>query len=149
MNKKEFMKGLEQALTDNMSLNDARVHLNYYNDYINSEINKGKSEEDVIKQLGNPRLIAKSLTSAGSANGNYYHIYEEQKKTDNKNVEKKGDINMDSMKSFLKVIIGVIIVVVVLAIIAKIAWFLLKIIVPIVLLGIVVGVAWKFISEKR
>ena len=48
--------------------------LTYYRQYFEDEIRNGKSEEDVIRELGSPRLIARSIIDAhgneGAASGN-------------------------------------------------------------------------------
>ena len=48
--------------------------LTYYRQYFEDEIRNGKSEEDVIQELGSPRLIARSIIDAhgneGAASGN-------------------------------------------------------------------------------
>ena len=48
--------------------------MTYYRQYFEDEIRNGKSEEDVIRELGSPRLIARSIIDAhgneGAASGN-------------------------------------------------------------------------------
>ena len=81
MSKKEFMNGLEQALLECMSMEQAKIHLKYYSDYIDSEIRSGKKEEEVISGLGNPRLIVKSITEVS---GDSFYEYTETQGEDNK-----------------------------------------------------------------
>ena len=71
MNKNEFLKGLEEALLENMDISQAAPHIKYYNDYIDSEIEKGKSEAEVIASLQSPRLIAKSIIDNRQSAGKY------------------------------------------------------------------------------
>ena len=64
MTKQEFLDGLSSALSVGGSqklIEDNRV---FYNDYITGEVAKGKTEEEVTADLGEPRLIANSILQA-------------------------------------------------------------------------------------
>ena len=66
MEKMEFLNVLRihiQGVDDIAFVNDT---MNYYENYIETEIRKGKSEEAVINKLGDPRLIAKSILASRS-----------------------------------------------------------------------------------
>ena len=66
MEKMEFLNVLRihiQGVDDIAFVNDT---MNYYENYIETEIRKGKSEEEVINKLGDPRLIAKSILAGRS-----------------------------------------------------------------------------------
>ena len=67
MNKQEFLDRLRSALNGRLSPSQVAENINYYEDYINTEIRKGKSEAEVLKLLGDPRLIARTIveTSGG------------------------------------------------------------------------------------
>ncbi len=43
----------------------------YYQDYIDTAIRKGRTEEDVLSELGDPRLIAKSIVASRDDTGRY------------------------------------------------------------------------------
>lgn len=61
MNKQEFIEQLRRSLS---SLNDytfVNDTISYYENYIESQIRMGKNEEEVMRELGDPRLIAKSI----------------------------------------------------------------------------------------
>ncbi len=40
-------------------------NLEYYEEYINTEIRKGRDEGEVLSELGDPRLIARTIVEAG------------------------------------------------------------------------------------
>ncbi len=46
------------------------AHVQYYRNYIEEEQRKGLSEEDILNELGDPRLIARTLLDAEGASGN-------------------------------------------------------------------------------
>lgn len=61
MSKQEFLDGLRRSLSGGMEAHEINEHINYYSDYIDSQIRMGVSEEEVMASLGEPRLIAKTL----------------------------------------------------------------------------------------
>ena len=61
MNKQEFVDRLRMALNGRVSPGLVMDNVNYYQDYINTEIRKGRTEEEVLESLGDPRLIARFL----------------------------------------------------------------------------------------
>lgn len=64
MNKIEFLQGLQSALSGNVPPETVRENLRYYSDYIRAEVQKGRSERDVMEELGDPRLIARTIMDA-------------------------------------------------------------------------------------
>ena len=48
MNKTEFLKELERSLDGEVSSGTVLDNLQYYNDYIRSELERGRSEEDMV-----------------------------------------------------------------------------------------------------
>ena len=61
MNKQEFVDRLRMALNGRVSPGLVMDNVNYYQDYINTEIRKGRTEEEVLESLGDPRLIARTI----------------------------------------------------------------------------------------
>lgn len=61
MDKQEFLEKLRLALNGRVSPAVVTENINYYEDYINMEVRKGRSEEEVLTQLGDPRLIARTI----------------------------------------------------------------------------------------
>ena len=49
------------------------IHIRYYEDYIQSQVRGGRSEQEVLQELGDPHLIAKTLidTDDGSTQEDY------------------------------------------------------------------------------
>ena len=64
MNKLEFVEQMRRSLSsidDYTYVNDT---IAYYENYIEAQIRMGKSEEQVMQELGDPRLIAKSICAS-------------------------------------------------------------------------------------
>lgn len=67
MSREEFLTELRKALQGRVSQQTVNDNLRYYEDYILAESHKGKTEVEVIAELGNPRLLAKSIIDAENA----------------------------------------------------------------------------------
>ena len=78
MSKNEFIQGLEAALSGNVPPETVRENLIYYRDYIRTELEKGRTEQDIMDELGDPRLIARTImdTTPGAEDGAFesYHF---------------------------------------------------------------------------
>ena len=64
MNKEEFLQGLRRALSSTGSESLIQENLSFYRSYIDGEMVKNRSEEEVLAELGDPRLIANSIREA-------------------------------------------------------------------------------------
>lgn len=58
------MNALQSSLTGRVNSSQIAENVSYYEDYIATQMRMGKSEEVVIAELGDPRLIAKSIIEA-------------------------------------------------------------------------------------
>ena len=67
MDRQEFIAELRRAMAGSFSAAEIEDAAGYYEDYITMQIKKGKSEQEVLKELGSPRLIAKSMRAAGGS----------------------------------------------------------------------------------
>lgn len=61
MDRTEFIEILRSQLTGQVQEGRAAAHVRYYEDYIQTQISSGRTEAEVIAELGDPRLIAKTL----------------------------------------------------------------------------------------
>lgn len=66
MTRQEFLDELRAALTGEVSAEAIMDAYRYYSDYIDEEVRKGKTEAEVIEELGKPVLIAKSIIAAST-----------------------------------------------------------------------------------
>lgn len=66
MNKQLFLDRLKVHLNGVLSPDQVADNVDYYQNYIETKISGGYSEEEVLSQLGDPRLIAKSIISANT-----------------------------------------------------------------------------------
>lgn len=72
MNRFEFTEVLRKSLSGRVDYRVVNENVAYYENYIDTEIRKGRSEEDVLGELGDPRLLAKTISGvAGDGSGAY------------------------------------------------------------------------------
>lgn len=69
MERTEFLERLQRALSGGVNSSQVMENVKYYRDYIDMEIRKGRSEEEVLGGLGDPRLLAKSIIEANKRAG--------------------------------------------------------------------------------
>lgn len=148
MNKHEFIDRLKIALEGEVSEIIINENITYYTNYIDNEMNKGKSESMVLQELGDPRLIAKTIIDTNTiskSNGTYTYSNENEEPTE-KEDRKKGfsaefdqqngwDIRFGNIKlnTWYGKALLVILVIIILLVLGHIAIALLPVIVPIVI----------------
>lgn len=68
MTKAEFLEILENKLTGEVDAEKVRRNLQYYNSYIDAAIRDGKTESQVLEELGSPLLIARTIIDTSGGN---------------------------------------------------------------------------------
>ena len=58
MNKDEFLRRLEDALSGEVPASVIRENLNYYADYLSQELGKGRTMDGIIEEIGEPNIEA-------------------------------------------------------------------------------------------
>lgn len=61
MNREQFIEALRKSLYGKISEQELMEHLRYYEAYFDQEIRAGRREEEILAELGDPRLIAKTI----------------------------------------------------------------------------------------
>ncbi len=142
MTKQEFMEKLRIALTGKVPGNVVTENLQYYEDYINTEIRKGKSEAEVLESLGDPRLIARTIittsTRSDAAGTGEYREYGGSAQP-RENGRKR-------MPVWLWLIWGILIIVLIFSAVVSLLSFLWPILVPMIIIMAVMGVV-KFFRD--
>ena len=79
MTKYEFLKELREALEGQVPMSEIEDSISYYRDYFSRQEADGRSEQEILEELGRPRLIAKSIIETKGGEQIYYEdTYEEQ-----------------------------------------------------------------------
>lgn len=77
MRKEEFLQSLRRSLNGDVPPRVIEENMRYYDNYITDEVKKGRSEEAVIDEIGDPRLIARTIedTTDGAGENLYQETY--------------------------------------------------------------------------
>ena len=151
MNREEFLRGLENALSGNVPPSVVRDNLRYYDDYIRSERQKGRSEADIMDELGDPRLIARTIiqTNGGdnrsgyrntvygygeyreAAGQNVHRSYTEEEDGYGTHQSKVGNV-LAKLPGWVWLILGILVVVLIFGAVFSVLSFLAPVLIPIV-----------------
>ena len=152
MNKQEFVDRLRMALNGRVSPGLVMDNVNYYEDYINTEIRKGRTEEEVLESLGDPRLIARTIiqTNGGDnrsgyrntvyGNGEYreaagqnpHHSYAEDEENGYGKHQNKVTNALSKLPGWVWLILGILVVALIFSAVFSVLSFLAPVLVPIV-----------------
>lgn len=131
MNKQEFISKLRAALSGRVPAAVVAENVNYYEDYINTQIRMGRTEEEVLGSLGDPRLIAKTIIETNRQSGSYQDDYNVNSEAGNayreNEYQKDGHTKYDKiwkLPTWLTVLIVIIVVLLVLSLILSVISFL-------------------------
>lgn len=127
MTKHHFLDTLRSALNGRVSQEQLAENMRYYEDYINTEIRKGKSEEEVLEALGDPRLIARTIAETRGGSGAQY----EEASGDNGSRTRPG--LFFRMPLWLWTVILLVIVALILSVVFSVLKMVLPILLPILL----------------
>lgn len=136
MDKLEFLDRLRMTLNGSVPARVVEENVNYYENYINSQVRMGYEESEVLRSLGDPRLIAKSIISANdsyhsnyNANGNR-EVYEEDYYVQER---KRAEVRTGGIPKWLKILIVCLIIFGIINVVATLISALLPIFFPILL----------------
>jgi len=164
MNKHEFINILRQRLITELPESRVQDHILYYSEYIDNEIKFGKTEEEVIASLGDPRLIARTILETREPNNDRQRYENEEhnkktKRTKNSSVHGKRNVNVsfnskEINSSFFKVILVLIAIIIItiligiIVLISKLLGALLSLIAPIILIFIIIAIVTQLFRRK-
>lgn len=77
MTKSEFLAKLQEALANNLNSALVQENVNYYSQYIDDEIRKGRSAEEVTAELGDPWALAKTISDSEEIRKKKANTYQE------------------------------------------------------------------------
>ena len=70
MNRDEFLDALGRSLKGKIDDDEYIRQMDYYRSYFDDEMNSGRSEAEILEELGDPRLIAKTIVTTQGYRGN-------------------------------------------------------------------------------
>lgn len=150
MNRTEFIERLQRALAAGISSGQVADNVRYYQDYIDSEVRRGRSEREVLDSLGDPRLLAKSIIEANKHAGTSYgsnRQYDEEVTEDRQEWKAEGD--MPTGRSYvLPGWLVMLIVTVVVLLVIGVVFSLLSFFAPVIIVVLVALLIAKVIQNN-
>lgn len=90
MTKYEFLRKMEEALSDEAEPSVVRENLKYYEEYIEEEVRKGRTEEEVLDELGDPWAIARTILDMKGTSGREGKKPQQRNVTEERQEHKEG-----------------------------------------------------------
>ena len=159
MNKQEFLDKLRLALNGRVSVGIVTDNIRYYEDYINTEIRKGRSEEEVLSQLGDPRLIARTIvqTHGGTGGGRAADINGDARSFSSQDADSAGERQENGGKKHfasvrlplraIGIVAVVVIVLLVILLVLSFVFSVLSVIFPVILIIVAVSFVVKLFRD--
>lgn len=153
MTRLEFLEQLRSALGNDLSGDVVQENVNYYDQYITEEIRNGKSEEQVLQMLGDPWVIARTITDVQDGTdqtvaeeaGSRTHGHSREKEVESKTGFSHLNGGNTWWKKLVLVVVIILVIVTIFSIITGVIRLFAPIVVPVVLLLIFI----KLFGKRR
>lgn len=154
MNREEFLRQFCEALEGKVPEQVINENVRYYRNYINNQVANGKSEQEVLRELGEPRLLAKTIEESsrfaggreedvrnGSSHRNtQYYTSGQERYTDTGQYAKE---RTAKIPGWLAALILLIVAAFLITAVFKVFVFFL----PFIVIGVVVTLAYRIIKS--
>ena len=147
MNKTEFLQQLREALDAELSSRAVEENIRYYREYISDEERKGRTEEEILNELGDPWLIAKTIIDTGvsEGTGEYGSYSASSENSDYQGYGRRTDYDgmkvyhLDTWWKKTLVIVGVIVIIgLIMALITGVLSLLAPVLVPVLIIAVLI-----------
>lgn len=141
------MDRLQRALAGGVNSSQVAENVRYYQDYIDAEIRKGRSETDVLSGLGDPRLLAKSIIEANKRAGyieGTNQNFDEERQEDSARESMGASGAAVRMPGWLIILIVTVVALIIIGLIFRMISFLAPVIIPV----LIVVLIYNFIRSR-
>ena len=139
MTKSDFLDKLRLALSGKVSSSLVQENLTYYNEYIDAQIRMGRSEQEVMDMLGDPRLIARTIVETNGTETVEENSYSNKTSYDEASYGVvENDTSIRTLPGWLWKIILVLIIICLISFVFSVVSFLLPIVLPVLIVLFVV-----------
>ena len=152
MTRSEFLNKLKEALANDLSGPVIQENVDYYSGYIADEVRKGRSEQEVVAELGDPWAIARTIIESLEIQGNTQEDYgyePNRQNYDQRQQSGTGQVHIFGLDTWWKkllLVLGIVgVFMLVIAVIGGIFSLLAPILVPLILMIIV----FRIIGSRR
>ncbi len=140
MTRSEFMETLQRTLAGTLGGGAVDGHMRYYQDYFDMQLGMGKSEADIVAELGNPRLLAKTIIEAAKREGRgdgtpeYDEVYEDG------TAEARGGSGPKAYRipGWLLAVLALLVIITVVGIVGSVVSAMLPVLIPLVCVALLV-----------
>lgn len=153
MKREEFLISFRETLTGVVPEKVIQENMMYYQNYIETQMREGRMEDDVLQELGNPRLLAKTIIESNKfANGDEsyasdYSGWSFQGNRANQNTqEQRGDVKKTiKLQRWLVLLAGIVIVIAVISLVFSV----LSMFAPVILVAVVGLLVYRVIIGEN
>lgn len=159
MNKQEFLEQMRTALSGEVSPAVIQENMSYYDSYISEEMRKGRSEQEVMDELGDPRLIARTIidTSGGGFGPSQQTYYEEQPRQSGDYQENYGGFGQESWgrqeevrkRPWYQTVLTIALVVIIIGLVISLITGVVSILAPIAIPALLVLIIYRLIRGNQ
>lgn len=153
MTKSEFLEKLRQALGNDLTGAIIQENVNYYSSYISEETGKGRPESEVIAELGDPWVLARTVIDAAegrdtadSSAGDYGY---EPEKSYRGQYRKNGHVYSFGLDAWWKKLLLILVMVGIIMIVVSIIGGLVSLLAPVLIPLIIVMIIVRAIGRRQ
>ena len=142
MNRTEFLDTLRSQLSGQMHEGKVAAHVRYYEDYIQSQVRSGRDEQQVLDELGDPRLIARTLLDTDVDNGQLdyeeYSTYSDDKQ--NTQSSSRNHVHVWRFDTWYSKLLGILILLIILFLVFHILTVVLPVFIMVALIMLAISI---------
>lgn len=153
MNREEFLRQFREALEGKVSEQVINENAAYYRNYIDNQVNSGKSESEVLHELGDPRLLAKTIEESSrfsdgregtqrAYGGNYGSATDYRQETYSDAMQRTNR-KVTTVPAWVVALVGILMIILLITVVYNVFVFFL----PAILIGLVVMFVYRFIKS--
>lgn len=156
MTREEFLQGLQNALSGEVPPEIVRDNLHYYDGYIREERKNGRGEQEILDELGDPRLIARTIidTTPGAGNGGFADSFagsyqDETVDSSGQGSYQSGNIHYYNLNKWYWKLLGIVIVIAIITLVIAVVSGILSLLVPMLPVLLMVALIMWFVRGPR
>lgn len=146
MTRTDFLNKLQEGLSGEVSQQVVRETVEYYNRYINEAMAEGRTEEQIMEELGPVQLIIKSIRDANAGSNQKEQSYRQYQELEPERGRTSGTTVIPKAVLILVAIIIAVLILAIIVIIVMAAWYLLPVLAVIALVVLLLRI---FLGRKK
>lgn len=151
MSQKEFLEELRIALSGKVSAESVLENIEYYRSYIEGEIQSGKSEKEVLDLLGDPWILARTISDAPDGTDDSIINESGSREYDNYGEDtERTNMQFQKLKfPWWKIVLVILAVIFGIVLIISIVTGLIRLLLPVLLPLLILCLIWQFFKKKH